>query len=57
MTFEDLKTQIKSGQIDTVLTCIIDMQGRLMGKRFHAEAFLEMANDETHCCNYLLATL
>jgi len=32
------------------------MQGRLMGKRFHAEAFLEMAHDETHCCNYLLAT-
>lgn len=56
MTFEDLKTQIESGQIDTVLTCIIDMQGRLMGKRFHAEAFLEIAHTETHCCNYLLAT-
>ena len=56
MTFEDLQTQIESGQIDTVLTCIIDMQGRLMGKRFHAEAFLEMAHDGTHCCNYLLAT-
>jgi glutamine synthetase len=56
MTFEELKTQINAGEIDTVLTCIIDMQGRLMGKRFHAEAFLEMAEDETHCCNYLLAT-
>ena len=56
MTFDDLKAQIISGQIDTVLTCIVDMQGRLMGKRFHAEAFLEMAHDETHCCNYLLAT-
>jgi glutamine synthetase len=32
------------------------MQGRLMGKRFHADAFLEMAHGETHCCNYLLAT-
>ena len=56
MTFEDLKKQIAAGQIDTVLTCLIDMQGRLMGKRFHAEAFLDMAEDETHCCNYLLAT-
>lgn len=56
MTFEDLKTQIAAGEIDTVLTCIVDMQGRLMGKRFHAEAFLEMAEEETHCCNYLLAT-
>ena len=30
--------------------------GSLMGKRFHAEAFLEIAESETHCCNYLLAT-
>lgn len=56
LTFDGLKTQITAGQIDTVLTCIIDMQGRLMGKRLHAEAFLEMAEGETHCCNYLLAT-
>ena len=56
MTFEDLKTRIAAGEFDTVLACIIDMQGRLMGKRFHAEAFLEIAEDETHCCNYLLAT-
>lgn len=56
MTFDELRAQVKAGQIDTVLTCIVDMQGRLMGKRFHAEAFLEMAEGETHCCNYLLAT-
>ena len=56
MTFEDLKAQIAAGEIDTVLTCIVDMQGRLMGKRFHAEAFLETAEGEPHCCNYLLAT-
>lgn len=59
MTFEEIKeikSQIAAGDIDTVLTCIVDMQGRLMGKRFQAEAFLEMAEGETHCCNYLLAT-
>jgi glutamine synthetase len=56
LTFTALKTAIADGQIDTVLTCIVDMQGRLMGKRFHAEAFLEIADGETHCCNYLLAT-
>ena len=57
MTFDELKTQINNGSIDTVLTCMVDMQGRLMGKRFHAEAFLELADGgETHCCNYLLAT-
>ena len=56
MTFEEFKVQVSNGQIDTVLVCMIDMQGRLMGKRFYAEAFLEMADGETHCCNYLLAT-
>jgi glutamine synthetase len=56
LSFDTLKAQISDGTVDTVLVCIIDMQGRLMGKRFHAEAFLEMAEDETHCCNYLLAT-
>ena len=56
MTFEALKTQIAEARIDTVLACLVDMQGRLMGKRFHAQAFLEIAEAETHCCNYLLAT-
>ncbi|MEJ6393002.1 glutamine synthetase family protein [Gymnodinialimonas sp. 2305UL16-5] len=50
------KADIASGALDTVLVCMVDMQGRLMGKRFHAEAFLDIAEDETHCCNYLLAT-
>ena len=34
----------------------VDMQGRLMGKRFQAEFFLDSAHKETHGCNYLLAT-
>ena len=37
------------------MVALADMQGRLMGKRFHAAHFLEN-HDETHCCNYLLAT-
>lgn len=56
LNLDTLQGLISDGRIDTVLTCIVDIQGRLMGKRFHAEAFLEMAEDETHCCNYLLAT-
>jgi glutamine synthetase len=32
-----------------------DMQGRLVGKRFHARFFLESDFGETHACNYLLA--
>ena len=56
MTFDDLKKAAKDGSIDTVLVCQIDMQGRLAGKRFHVEAFIESSHKETHSCNYLLAT-
>ncbi len=56
LTFETLKDQVARGDIDTVLVCLVDMQGRLMGKRFHAQHFVDVAHDETHCCNYLLAT-
>ncbi len=56
LTFDALKKQVDQGEIDTVLVCLVDMQGRLMGKRFHARHFLDSAHEETHCCNYLLAT-
>jgi glutamine synthetase len=35
---------------------LVDMQGRLMGKRFHVQNFIESSHEETHCCNYMLAT-
>jgi glutamine synthetase len=56
LSFDDLKSLVANGTIDTVLTCLVDMQGRLMGKRFHAVNFVENSYKETHCCNYLLAT-
>ena len=56
LTFDALKSQVAAGSIDTVLVCFVDMQGRLMGKRFHAVNFVETSYKETHCCNYLLAT-
>lgn len=56
LTFKDLKSRVSDGSIDTVLACIVDMQGRLMGKRFHARNFIDHSFEETHCCNYLLAT-
>ncbi|MDO5896315.1 glutamine synthetase family protein [Agrobacterium sp. Azo12] len=55
-TFDELKKDVTEGRIDTVLACLVDMQGRLMGKRFQAEFFVESAHEETHSCNYLLAT-
>lgn len=56
LTFDALKKQVAEGNIDTVLVCLVDMQGRLMGKRFHAQNFVTTSFKETHCCNYLLAT-
>ncbi len=56
LTFEGLKAAVKDGSIDTVLACFPDMQGRLLGKRFHGVNFVETSFKETHCCNYLLAT-
>ncbi|MEL7131618.1 MAG: glutamine synthetase family protein [Pseudomonadota bacterium] len=56
LTFDTLKDAVTAGKIDTVLACFVDMQGRLMGKRFQAVNFVETSFEETHCCNYLLAT-
>jgi len=56
LSIETLKENVADGTVDTVLVCLVDMQGRLMGKRFHAQNFLDGAWKETHCCNYLLAT-
>jgi glutamine synthetase len=55
MDFEGLKAAVEAGEIDTVLASAVDMQGRLIGKRFLASYFVESAHDETHGCNYLLA--
>ncbi|MDJ0685106.1 MAG: glutamine synthetase family protein [Alphaproteobacteria bacterium] len=56
LTFDSLEDMAAQGGVDTVLVCFVDMQGRLMGKRFHVSNFLESAHQETHCCDYLLAT-
>ncbi len=56
LSLDELKDAADEGRLDTVLVCLVDMQGRLMGKRFHIQHFLSSAWQETHCCNYLLAT-
>lgn len=56
LSFEELQQKVDEGFIDTVIAAMPDMQGRLMGKRFQAEFFVKTAWEETHGCNYLLAT-
>ena len=51
-----LTVMIAAGEIDTVIVAFTDMQGRLQGKRLHAESFLaEVLGHGTEGCNYLLA--
>jgi glutamine synthetase len=56
LTLDELRRQVESGAIDTVVVAFTDMQGRLMGKRLHAEFFLDDGLDHgVEACNYLLA--
>jgi glutamine synthetase len=54
---EELEGMIRSGEIDTLVVAITDMQGRLVGKRVQAQAFLNGVIDHgAHFCTYLLGT-
>jgi glutamine synthetase len=54
---EELRQMVRNGRIDTVIVALTDMQGRLMGKRVQAEAFLKGVVDHgIHFCTYLLGT-
>ena len=56
LSIETLRSEIKSGEIDTVIVAITDMQGRLVGKRIHGQYFLDdVLHHGTEGCNYLLA--
>jgi len=55
LTINDLTGEIEAGRIDTVIACFPDMFGRLVGKRFQAQFFVDEAHRETHACDYLLA--
>jgi len=52
----ELERGIEDGSIETVLTVLPDLYGRLMGKRIVGRFFLdEIADDGMHACDYLLA--
>jgi glutamine synthetase len=53
----NLKRAIDDGSVDTVISAICDMQGRLVGKRVTGQFFVEHCLDHgTHFCTYLLGT-
>ena len=57
LSLDELRGEVESGAIDTVVVAFTDMQGRLMGKRLDGEFFLEEleAGHPVESCNYLLA--
>ena len=56
LSVDELRAGVSAGSIDTVILAITDMQGRLQGKRFAAEHFVDdVLAHGTEGCNYLLA--
>lgn len=57
ISIEELVARIAADEIDTVVTAVSDMQGRLIGKRVTGSFFADHCLDHgTHLCTYLLAT-
>lgn len=57
LTLTQLKKKIKAEEIETIIVAFTDHYGRLVGKRFDADFFLESAvKSGTHSCDYLLTT-
>ena len=55
LTVDELRAEVESGRIDTVVAAFTDMQGRLLGKREDAEYFVaESVEHGLEGCNYLL---
>jgi glutamine synthetase len=56
LSVEALRVGVSDGSIDTVVVAIVDLQGRLQGKRLDATYFLnDVLEHGTEGCNYLLA--
>ena len=56
LTVDRLREEVQAGRVDTILLAIVDMQGRLQGKRLSARYFLEeVLGHAAEGCNYLLA--
>jgi len=56
LSLDDLRVAVAERSIDTVIVAIVDMQGRLQGKRLDAQYFLDdVLGHGTEGCSYLLA--
>jgi glutamine synthetase len=57
LTLGELRAKVASGEIDTIISAVCDMQGRLIGKRVVASFFVDhLLEHGTHFCTYMLGT-
>ncbi|WP_260635350.1 type I glutamate--ammonia ligase [Streptomyces angustmyceticus] len=57
LTLDRLREHVAAGRVDTVLLAVPDLQGRLKGKRYGAQHFLDrLAAGSADMCAYVLAT-
>lgn len=56
LSLQNLKSKIEQEAIETIILGFTDHYGRLVGKRFDADFFLETIDSGTHACDYLLTT-
>ncbi len=57
LTRGELESLVRSGEVDTVLVAIVDVQGRMQGKRMDATYFFDDLHDGVvEGCSYLLAS-
>jgi len=57
LSIEQLRELVSQEQVETVIVGFTDHYGRLVGKRYDAEMFLDDVHHEgTHGCDYLLTT-
>ena len=57
ISLKELTSQIKEENLETVIVAFTDHYGRMMGKRYDGDFFLESVIDSgSHACDYLLTT-
>ena len=58
LTFSELKKNVNDEEIDTVIVAMVDIYGRLMGKRYTGESFIDQIGETGtgHACSYLLTS-
>ncbi len=57
LNIDELKTKVRSEEIETIIVAFTDHYGRSMGKRYDGDFFLESVVDSgSHACDYLLTT-